>query len=235
MTATHTAKWKQVQEQVRALVTNGDHPPGSRLPTEAELARRFDVHRHTLRKAIAALVDEGLIRTTQGSGMYVEEHLLDYPISRRTRFTETVERQNRSRGRRILETRIEVSDTRVARALEIRKGTKVLYLRSISEVDGRPVSLSHNWFNRRLCAGISRHARETDSITEALRRCGMDDYYRESTAVTARMPRREEAEALRQPMGRPVLLTESVDVDEEGRPIAYGRTAWAGDRVQVRF
>ena len=46
-------------------------PVGSRLPTEAELARRFDVSRHTIREALREMRDAGLVSSRQGSGTVV--------------------------------------------------------------------------------------------------------------------------------------------------------------------
>ncbi|MGB1109459.1 MAG: phosphonate metabolism transcriptional regulator PhnF [Gammaproteobacteria bacterium] len=230
-----TTQWQRVRDAIRDLLRDGEYSPGERLPTEHALAERFGVHRHTLRRAVSSLAEEGLIRSERGSGMYVGELVLDYPVARRTRFTESVERQNRSRGRRILETRIEVAGSKVGRTIGIRADAKVLFVRSVSHVDERPISLSSNWFNRRRCAGITRHVQHTDSITEALSLCGIEDYFRDWTQVTTNLPQREEAEMLKQPPNRPVLITESVDVDELGEPICFGRTIWAGDRIQLRF
>ena len=63
----------------------------------------------------------------------------------------------------------------------------------------------------------------------------MGDYFRKLTRVTTRMPKREEADILRQPYNRPVLLTESIDVDGDDQPISFGTTVWAGDRIQLVF
>jgi GntR family phosphonate transport system transcriptional regulator len=228
-------RWRQIQDWLRAAILDGGYAPGARIPTEQALAGQLGVNRHTVRRAVAGLVEQGLLRVEQGRGMFVQENVLYYPIARRTRFTETVERQNRSRGRRIIDTTVERADARVAEALGMLRGRAVIHLRSIAEVDGQPVSLSDDYFSRERFPDIAEHARETLSITASLRRCGVDDYFRRLTRVTTRLPRREEAETLRQPLRRPVLVTESLDVDGQDRPLAYGVTLWAGDRVQLAF
>src|ERR1700674_2942269 len=61
----------QIADQVRALIAAGEFQPGSRLPAERELARRFGVSRPTLREALIALEVEGYVDVRPGSGIVV--------------------------------------------------------------------------------------------------------------------------------------------------------------------
>ena len=53
--------WQRIAEILTAEISAGHFPPASRLPTETALAERFGVNRHTLRQAIGALSDAGLV------------------------------------------------------------------------------------------------------------------------------------------------------------------------------
>lgn len=227
--------WRGIRDRLKASVLEGAFAPGERLPTEHALAQEFGVNRHTLRRAVASLVESGLLRVEQGRGMFVQENVLYYPIGKRTRFTESVERQNRSRGRRILSAEVAKASARVAESLGMLRGRAVFRLRSLAEVDGRPVSLSENFFNKARFPDINQVAMQTLSITESLRHCGVEDYFRKTTRVTTRMPKRDEADILCQPHNRPILVTENLDVDLDGKPVSFGSTLWAGDRVQLVF
>jgi GntR family transcriptional regulator, transcriptional repressor for pyruvate dehydrogenase complex len=61
----------QIADQVRSLIAAGEFPPGSRLPAERELAKRFGVSRPTLREALIALEVEGYVEVRPGSGIVV--------------------------------------------------------------------------------------------------------------------------------------------------------------------
>lgn len=61
----------QVVSQLLAAVSSGEHPPGSQLPPEAELAARANVSRLTLREAVKILRDKGVLRVEQGRGTFV--------------------------------------------------------------------------------------------------------------------------------------------------------------------
>jgi DNA-binding FadR family transcriptional regulator len=61
----------QVIARLRAEITSGTWPVGSRIPTEPELVRRLGVARNTVREAVRALAHNGLLDIRQGSGTYV--------------------------------------------------------------------------------------------------------------------------------------------------------------------
>lgn len=56
--------------------------PGDRFPTEMTIARRFDVSRYTVNKALDQLVTDGLLTRVQGSGTFVQDHDADRPDDR---------------------------------------------------------------------------------------------------------------------------------------------------------
>lgn len=65
-------KWEQIADVLRARIASGEYPPRS-LVSEVQLEAEFGVARGTVRKATAALRDEGLLTTTPGMGSFVAE------------------------------------------------------------------------------------------------------------------------------------------------------------------
>ncbi len=63
-------KWEQIAETIRDRIQAGEYPP-KQLLSEVQLEAEFEVARATVRKAVAALRDEGLIVTTVGMGSFV--------------------------------------------------------------------------------------------------------------------------------------------------------------------
>jgi GntR family transcriptional repressor for pyruvate dehydrogenase complex len=61
-----------VYGQVLRLIARGEYPRHCKLPTENELGTRFGVSRPVIREALARLRDEGVVRSQQGSGTFVE-------------------------------------------------------------------------------------------------------------------------------------------------------------------
>jgi GntR family phosphonate transport system transcriptional regulator len=227
------ALWRQIAQALEQAITSGQHQPGGRLPSEAELSALHGVNRHTVRRALEALSSRGLIRIEQGRGSFVAEDVVDYPVGPRTRFSEVIRAQNREPEGRILRTAELSADAVVAEALRIRTGRAVLLVERLGLADGRPVVFGSHHFVLPRFAGLAEGVARSGSITEGLAACGVHDYRRASTRLTARLPTAQEAELLQQARARPVMVAEALNTDPEGRPIDFTLSRYAAGRVQI--
>lgn len=85
----------QIHDQIKSEIEQGVWKIGDRLPSERELAIKFNVSRMTLRQAIQNLADEGILERKIGSGTYVAREKVQEKMSGATSFTEIMESQNR--------------------------------------------------------------------------------------------------------------------------------------------
>jgi GntR family phosphonate transport system transcriptional regulator len=227
------ALWRQIVQVLEQAITSGQHEPGSRLPSEAELSARHGVNRHTVRRALDALSLRGLIRIEQGRGSFVAEDVVDYPLGPRTRFSELIRAQNREPAGRILQVSEQPADAAVAEALRLRPGRPVLVVERLGLADSRPVVLGRHHFVLPRFAAMPELLRQDASISSALAACGVPDYRRISTRLTARLPTAEEADVLQQGRTRPVMVAEALNADPDGRPIDFTLSRYAAGRVQI--
>ncbi len=63
--------WRQVADDITADIGSGELPPGSRLPSEAELAELYGVARGTVRRALTSLVESETVIVVHGRGTFV--------------------------------------------------------------------------------------------------------------------------------------------------------------------
>jgi len=229
------ALWRQIQERIETEIASGVLKPGARCPTEHSLAAQFGVNRHTVRRAIASLEEKGLLRVEQGRGTFVREQVVDYPVRKRTRFRDTVAEQRRVPGGRLVHSATMPADPVVAEALGLARAARIVLVRNLGEVDGQAVGLVDHYFSAARFPNIAEAYARYQSISKALAEAGIDDYTRKVTRVVARMPDRYEARHLQHPLNRPLLISESINIDADGRPIEYGVARFAGDRVQLVF
>src|SRR5262252_316595 len=115
--------WRRIADDLERAIAAGEFTAGEKLPGETEIAARFAVNRHTVRRAMAELSTRGLVRAARGSGTFVEGGRLAYPIRQRTRFSEIVGSAGREPGGALIAYRLEAADRDIARDLKVPRGT----------------------------------------------------------------------------------------------------------------
>jgi len=225
--------WRQIADALTAEIATGLYAAGQQLPSETALAARFAVNRHTVRRALAALAEGGLVRASQGRGTFVEEAPLAYPIGPRTRFSEIVAGAGREAWGDLLAAAAVPAGAEQAEALVLAPGAPVLELLTVHRADDTPLSTALTWLPLPRFSGFAEAYAARGSITRAFAACGVDDYTRLSTRIRARPADAQEAERLDIAPGRVVMVVSSVNIDPAGVPIQANRTLFAADRVEL--
>ncbi len=227
------AVWRQIEQILSAEIASKSFGEEGRLPSEAELARRFDVNRHTVRRAMLRLAATGLVSVEQGRGTFVQPGAIDYQIGRRTRFTENIRRQKQTSTGVVLSSERVKADPTVAKALTLRAGTLVYQLETRHDSDAVPLTYARNWYPAARFPELLTVIEATGGITAALAEFGVKDYMRKWSRIGSVLPSSDVARRLQINRQQPVLWVENVDVDERGVPVKYGVTHFAADRVQL--
>jgi GntR family transcriptional regulator, phosphonate transport system regulatory protein len=227
------ALWAAIAATLTFEIGSGHYRPGDKLPTEAALASRFGVNRHTVRHALASLAEAGQVHSRRGAGVFVALRPTDYPLGRRVRFHQNVLAAGQTPSRRISRDETRASDADEARALRLRTGDAVHVVEGVSLADNQPIATFRSVFPAARFPGLLGFARETGSITQALAAAGLTDYTRAETRLTAQLADPVLALALSIRPGAPVLQTVALNVDPKGVPIEHGLTWFAGERVTL--
>lgn len=223
--------WMQIAALLRDEIAQGLYPPGSRLPTEAALAARFGVNRHTLRHGLAALAEEGLVLPRRGAGVFVASApRADYPLGRRVRFQQALAASGRAPSRQVL--RIETRPATAAEAAAL--GVPMVHVfEGVSLADGLPICQFRSSFPAGRFPALPEALARLASVTAALAEAGVADYTRARTRITAKIAHGPRAGLLKIAEGAPILRTEAVNVDAAGQPVEYGISWFVGDRVAL--
>ncbi|MFO1202795.1 MAG: phosphonate metabolism transcriptional regulator PhnF [Tabrizicola sp.] len=227
------ALWSAIASTLTSEIGAGHYHPGDRLPTEAALAARFGVNRHTVRHALAALSERGLVHSRRGAGVFVAQRPTDYPLGRRVRFHENVIAAGRAPSRRISRAETRPCDAEEARVLRLKTGLPVHVVEGVSMADGQPIAAFRSVFPAARFPDLLTLVQGTGSITQALSASGLADYTRAETRLTAQLAGPVLALALAIRAGAPVLRTVAVNVDAGGVPVELGTTWFAGERVTL--
>ncbi|WP_416369571.1 phosphonate metabolism transcriptional regulator PhnF [Tritonibacter mobilis] len=231
--ASRTPVWKSIAITLTDDIAQGRYDRGAKLPAEAQLAERFGVNRHTVRRALADMSEQGLVHARRGAGVFVAAKPTDYPVGKRIRFHQNIRRAGRVPSKKVLRLETLAADAREADVLELEPGDPVVVYEGLSYADDHPVALARTLFPADRLPGIIYALQSHDAITAALKACGVEDYTRRETRITAKLATATQALHLRTSEGAPILRTTGISDDLNGVPIEFGRTWFAGDRVTL--
>lgn len=232
-TSPKTPIWKAIADALRSDLADGRYKVGDKLPTEAALAGRFGVNRHTVRHGLAALVEDGLIRTRRGAGAFVSATPTDYPIGNRVRFHENLIAAGRRPAKHVLHVEERAATNKEAEALKIPQGDPICAYHGLSLADGHAIALFESLFPVTRVPGMAQALGTTSSVTQALKIIGILDYTRASTRMTAVRATAAQAVHLHVTEGDPLLRSTGINVDAQNTPLEFGRTWFVGDRVTL--
>nr|WP_319947156.1 phosphonate metabolism transcriptional regulator PhnF [uncultured Shimia sp.] len=228
-----TPVWEGISRALTADIAEGRYTPGDKLPTEAELSARFGVNRHTVRHALKDMAETGLVHARRGSGVFVAQRPTDYPIGKRVRFHRNLQQAGRLPAKETLSIETRAADQREAEALHLNKGDPVHVYEGLSLADGQPIVMFRSAFPAERYPDLLEHLTFSKSVTAALKACGVEDYTRASTRLTAKRATTTQALHLRIREGDPILRSVGINVDANRVPTEYGVSWFAGDRVTL--
>ena len=223
--------WQQIEQQLLRQIRAGEWRGGERLPSALELARQLQVNRHTVRRALGALEECGVLQSETGRGLRVREECYDYPIGRRTSFSRNMHNLNVEAGNKVLATGLVTPPPRVAESLGLVRGERAWWIESSAHAEGRVLDHGHAWFPATRFPKLGEVFERTGSVTRTLAEFGVADYFRSYTRVTARLAGAATAHVLQQGPELPVLEVESLNVDGQNLPVQYGLTCFAAEQI----
>jgi len=215
-------------QEVRDLYKAGD-----KLPSEGDLAVRFNVNRHTLRRAIDVLITDGLLMRRHGKGIYVLSPAIDYSINSQTRFTETLENQGKVTGSNVLKKLIIPAKGGIASRLGIANGSDVIALETLRTVDEAPFCVISHFMSLKGMEIVYEKYNKGSLHNFMKKHCGVE-LKRKESLISSVMPEPGDAELLKMPRNLPVLRVKSLNVSSETEiPVEYVVTRFRGDATQL--
>lgn len=224
----------RLRDELLEEITSSQLPPGTKLPTEGELAKRFNVSRATVRDAVRALVEAGYVTRRRGSGSYVSErwrmpHGLDSTLS----YLAMIESAGARAGMHVLSAAFEVC-TEDESALHLTTGESVLAVERVRTADDRPVIYSRDRIPARLLrADLELH--ELDPSLFGLLKSSGHAADHATATLRAVASSAHEARVLGVRKGHPLLYIEEIDYDRDGAPVMVSREWHISEAFDVRI
>ena len=224
--------WTIIRDKISDDIRSGRLSAGDQLPTETQLADRFEIGRHSVRRALEALARDGKISIEQGRGTFVADApRLTYQIGKRTRLRRNLIPQGVDVTSRLISANRVAAPYRVSQALLLSSGARVTESRRITLANDLPVAFGCAYHCAERFPDFAERRDVLGSTTETYRSFGVDDYVRQHTSLFARSAKAEEAKTLKQHPDVPVLVVTAIDATPDGTPISTSRVIWSAARV----
>jgi GntR family transcriptional regulator len=209
---------------MRGLIELGELRGGDALPSERDLAKTTGYSRVTVRKAIDALCQDGLIARRHGAGSFVTRQI-DQPLSVLVGFTEDMKRRGARTTSKLLQKSVGAPDPSDMLKLGLSPAEQVFRLSRVRLSDGEPLAIE----NAVIPASALDPATVGASLYEALRQAG-NMPVRALQRLHAATATAQEARLLGIEPGAAVLRIERRSFLANGRPIEVTTSSYRGDR-----
>lgn len=230
------AMWVNIKNEISKDIANGRLTDGDRLSTEPELAARFKTGRHSVRRAVEALVKEGKVNVEQGRGTFVQiEPVLVYTIGKRTRLHHNLLPQGYEVTSELLGGELINAPKKISDKLQLDAGAQVVVSTRRVLANATPISYGTVYHPAARFPDFIERRDLTGSTTKAYASYGIVDYVRASTEMFARPASPEEAKMLQQHPDLCVIVQRAVDTDLAGRPLSCSQVIWAAGRVKFKM
>ncbi|MGC3952815.1 MAG: GntR family transcriptional regulator [Propionicimonas sp.] len=219
-------------DQLRRFVTD-ELGVGDQLPSEFDLASRHGVSRSSVREALKALEQDGLVYSVRGKGRFVSPMgsvSVERPITRYESTTTMLEALGFQVTTIVLDVREGEATERSAELLDLAVGAPVIQLTRLRVADETPLVLSQNTLPRDALPGPIRHRDWSGSLTTALAGHGSRLTSSAARITAANLP---EPLAGRYQLGGldPWLLIEETSLTAEGRRVLHSLDYHRGDLI----
>lgn len=224
------ARYQQVADDLREAIKRGDHPPGSMLPSQPQLARKYGLNQTSINRAIAVLVNEGLVRVEHGRGAFVQE----VPTAKRVR---RIDRDYRSDPRgstyademrkagvtpstELVEVGPVVPPAEIAEVLGLGETDECVIRRRHMYADDKPIQIATSYIPMKIAGSPDIAMPDTgpSGIYARLAERGFGPV-RFTEDIEVRAATADEAKFLRIPKNQPVFAVLRTAFDTHDRPV----------------
>nr|MBR4280110.1 GntR family transcriptional regulator [Clostridia bacterium] len=223
--------YRQLMQRIRADIASGVYAVHSRIPSEAELGDTYQVSRVTVRKALAELTREGLLRRMQGKGTYVCAPRLKTNLREITSFHEACLMMGCAPGTKVISSGIAQADEELRQKLAADSDDVVEIVR-LRMADDTPVMLETNCFSMKYAALLRENL--CGSLYHLLSKQGIEaaSGVHEISLCYATA---QQAKILEVEVGTALLQLEQTIFDQHGVPLHTSHQVIRGDRFTFRI
>lgn len=225
----------QISRWLRDKIEAGDFGPENKLPSENELAKKFDVSRVTIRRALQSLESEQIIYRCQGLGSFVKDKRAHQNLVHLTDFNEDMAKAGLNASSRVLEFSTVEPPGWLAKILGIDESTKVIRIDRLRLGDEEPVAFDSTWLPILYGQLLDEKKLEEDTIYRQL-----EDKYdipimRGCYRISAEVADEKLAKNLNISQNSPLLLIDRTSFTIGDKVVYYQKRFYRSDKVMYEM
>lgn len=209
---------QEIASYLRKAIRDGSMPPGSAIPSEAELGRQFGVARGTIRQAISTLRSEGLVSSGQGRRTRVLDTVPTFSFDEVISFTQWCQKTGAEPGQQTQWVTRQPAGSELAAHLEISDTDQIVSVLRLRLMDGEPAMVERLNYPLDVGKHILTFDTDSGSIYRHLLDSGVDIDYATRT-IDAVSANEEDAALLKIQVGAPLLRVRRRAFTLDGVPI----------------
>lgn len=219
----------QLREIVRNKIEDGEYLPGMAIPSENDLANTYGINRMTVRNAIDALVNEGILKRVKGKGVYVIGSKVERDLETLGGFTQTMRERNTHPSTKVLIKTLREAGDKYSLVFNIKPEDEIYYIKRICSADEEPISLEEIFIPKYVVPKLEGIDLSIFSLYEVY------DFYgikltRACQTLDLIKLEPKDARMLGIDKDLSVMLFECTSYDDKGRIIEFVRNYTRGDK-----
>ena len=225
--------YHQIQQRLLDQIESGELKPGMPMPSIERIAQRMGVSQMTVRQAVRALCELGVIYSRQGKGTFISGIKLERDFRQVLSFTEESAARGARPSSKVLSFEMQVPSSAVKTALRLGPRESVYRLRRVRYGDSVPMGIECSSLPVRLCPGLLETFKPTSSLyAELAEQYGIQLMVTDEVIEVGKASA-EEARLLEIAPKSPVFLFTRISYLENGVPAEYVNSIYPGSRYKV--
>lgn len=193
---------------------------GDTLPSEKQLAQQLGVSRNTVRKALAALEQEGVIEKRQGAGSFIRQKKATTQLQGFMGFSEIARSHGKPAVSKVLHFEVIPASENIAEHLQCAAEEPVFHVKRVRTIDNIPMQLEETWLSATRFPRLTIEHMNHSKFDFFEQECGITIAGCYETFFTG-LARRDVARILNLSEQDPVIKIETQAIEQSGRPLDY--------------
>ncbi|MEG6513355.1 GntR family transcriptional regulator [Desulforamulus ruminis] len=219
----------QLKEVLKDKILKGDYK--EKIPSERDFMEQFSVSRSTVRKAINALVLDGVLERIHGRGTFVSLRPVEEWLGNLSTFNDLVCNMGMKPSIKLLYQGVE-SATENSVPLGL---TEVYVIKRLRFADDVPLAVERQYYPLKIGLKLAQFDLNNAAIYDLLESSLGINLSEAEEVITGRMSTKEEAKLLGSDQLISVLQTERIIFDTDGNPVEYERSVYRSDMYSFRI